>query len=57
MFEYNKGYFLLEKYVIFFVERLIGVVVIEVLVCVVLILVVLVGNFLVLWMVCKNKNF
>lgn len=57
MFEYNKGYFLLEKYVIFFVERFIGVVVIEVLVCVVLILVVLVGNFLVLWMVCKNKNF
>lgn len=56
MSEHNKGHPSLEKYVTLLAERPTGVVVIEALVCAVLILAALVGNSLVLWMVCKNKN-
>ena len=56
MSEHSKGHPSLEKYVTLLAERPTGVVVIEAFVCAILILAALVGNSLVLWMVCKNKN-
>ena len=56
MAEEYKGHPSLEKYISLLAQRETGIVVIEVLVCVVLLVAALIGNSLVLWMVCKNKN-
>ena len=56
MAEQYKGHPSLEKYVSLLAQRETGIVALEVLVCVVLLLAALIGNSLVLWMVCKNKN-
>ena len=56
MAEEYKGHPSLEKYVSLLAQRETGIVALEVLVCVVLLLAALLGNSLVLWMVCKNKN-
>ena len=56
MAEQYKGHPSLEKYVSLLAQRETGIVALEVLVCVVLLLAALLGNSLVLWMVCKNKN-
>ena len=56
MAEHYTGHPSLEKYVHLLAHRQTGVVVVEALVCATLLLAALIGNFLVLWMVCKNKN-
>lgn len=56
MAEHSTGHPSLLKYVHLLAQRQTGVVVIEVLVCTLLLLAALIGNSLVLWMVCKNRN-
>ncbi|XP_044175129.1 melatonin receptor type 1C-like [Acropora millepora] len=51
-----RGHPSLEKYADLLAKRATGVVVVEVMVCSILMLSALLGNSLVLWMVCKNKN-
>jgi len=56
MAEHYTGHPSLEKYVSLLAQRQTGIVVVEALVCSVLLVAALIGNSLVLWMVCKNKN-
>lgn len=56
MAEHFTGHPSLEKYVGLLANRQTAIVAVEALVCAALILAALIGNSLVLWMVCKNKN-
>ena len=53
---HNTGHASLEKYERLLAERPQGVAVVESIICTVFLLGALIGNSLVLWMVCKNKN-